>query len=713
MKNLLFTLLLSLITTLGFSQKEWCATDEMLEDYFTANPGKKAEFYKHQAEFMELPAIKGSQNNKVPTIIVPVVVHVIHYNGAGNITKQQIDDGMRVLNEDFQKLNSDTSNTRSVFQSVAADAQMEFRLAKIDPDGNCTEGINRVNSYLTYNNRNEVKTLAYWDANKYLNVWLVNSIRTSSGSRGSITLGYAQFPFSGALNTYGLVVRNDEWGSIGTASSSSSGGRTVTHEVGHCFNLFHTFQSGCGSFCQSSGDFVCDTPPAASSTFGCTTANNQCANDALGGTTANPNPYSSNVPDQLENYMSYDDCQTLFTEGQKDRMQAAFNVYAHLNSLRSAANLIATGTNNGYVAQTCPPKVDIIDQEKKLVCIGDQLSFDEQSYNGPITTYDWEFPGATPSTSSSATPTVTYTSPGVHNVILRASNASGADTLVIQNVVHANDTSVAYNGFNYLDSFDSATAFDSEWIVMSPSGNAEWEQVSGASFSGAGSVALNNYNDNSANELDFLISPSIDLTTVISPSFKFKLAYKTTTGANDVLKCAISLDCGQTWTTRLFLNSGNMNSGTRNNSNFIPSTASDWRDFTVTTTAAMRTSKNVLFRFDFTAGGGNNIYIDDFKVDGQPVGIETVNALENATTLYPNPSTDGFSTLEFKLEESSSNGSIFLTNIVGKRVQNVYQGSFSADAYKFNLNTAELSSGIYFVTLQTDKNRITKKLIVR
>ena len=85
---------------------------------------------------------KGLRNND--HFIIPVVFHVIHEGGSENISFEQIEDQMRILNEDFARLNPDTTNTPSVFAEYAGDTNIEFRLAKIDPDGNCTQGVIQV-----------------------------------------------------------------------------------------------------------------------------------------------------------------------------------------------------------------------------------------------------------------------------------------------------------------------------------------------------------------------------------------------------------------------------------------------------------------------------------------------------------------------------------------------------------------------------------------
>jgi len=89
---------------------------------------------------------QSSINHQVITI--PVVVHVLHTGqaiGTGlNISNAQIQSQIDVLNEDYRRLNADATNTPAEFQGVAADVEIEFVLACVDPNGNPTNGIVRV-----------------------------------------------------------------------------------------------------------------------------------------------------------------------------------------------------------------------------------------------------------------------------------------------------------------------------------------------------------------------------------------------------------------------------------------------------------------------------------------------------------------------------------------------------------------------------------------
>ena len=231
MKKLFFLTLLMSVMLSTYSQAEWCGTTLNLENIFENDPELRAKYADRLANFNKIAAKKTITKSGAVLYRIPLAIHVFHYNGIGNISKAQILDGINILNRDFNKRNADTISVRNVFKPYIADFQIEFELATIDPSGNPTEGIVRVNSHLTFNGNNAVKGVSRWNPLSYMNVWIVNSINIG-GTR--TTLGYAQMPFTGA-NNFGLVVRADEWGSIEVASSAD--GRTVTHEIGHWFDL--------------------------------------------------------------------------------------------------------------------------------------------------------------------------------------------------------------------------------------------------------------------------------------------------------------------------------------------------------------------------------------------------------------------------------------------------------------------------------------------
>ncbi|PSR01288.1 MAG: hypothetical protein BRD50_08990, partial [Bacteroidetes bacterium SW_11_45_7] len=64
----------------------------------------------------------------------------------------------------------------------------------------------------------------------------------------------------------------------------------------------------------------------------------------------------------------------------------------------------------------------------KTVCRGDTVNFFDSSTNGP-TSWDWSFPGGTPSSSNAEAPQVVYTSAGTYDVTLIATNSYGSDTI--------------------------------------------------------------------------------------------------------------------------------------------------------------------------------------------------------------------------------------------------------------------------------------------
>jgi hypothetical protein len=276
-------------------------------------------------------------------IYIPVVVHVIHNGDAyginENITDEQVQSQITVMNQDYRKL---TGTPGYNTNAVGADTQVEFVLAKVDPNGNPTNGINRVNlcqaSWSTAAINSTVKPTTIWDPMQYMNMWSINFTDTS-------LLGYAQFPESslGGMattaqnpNTDGVVANYTTFGSSDLASGSFAPpydkGRTMTHEVGHFLGLRHIW--GDNSACPATNtandkDFVADTPAASTANYGCPSNANTC--------TGNPGN------DMIQNYMDYTDdtCMNIFTIGQKARITTVLNNSPRRSTLKTSVKDIA------------------------------------------------------------------------------------------------------------------------------------------------------------------------------------------------------------------------------------------------------------------------------------------------------------------------------------------------------------------------------------
>ncbi len=258
--------------------------------------------------------IQNAQNLSVNAEIlyVPVVVHVVWNTGnpIENISDEQIQSQIDVIYEDFRRLNADADST----WSQAADMEIEFYLAQVDPDGNPTNGITRTESSVTsWTTDDQIKFNASggkdaWDTTRYFNFWV--------GNLGGGLLGYGQFP-GGNPATDGIVMTTTTFGNANATGGGSfylsppyNLGRTTTHEMGHYFNLYHIWGDD-GGACSGS-DLVDDTPNQANATGGCPSGiqTDACATTAPG--------Y------MYQNYMDYtnDACMIMFTEGQKGRMRA-------------------------------------------------------------------------------------------------------------------------------------------------------------------------------------------------------------------------------------------------------------------------------------------------------------------------------------------------------------------------------------------------------
>lgn len=673
-----------------------CYTDQMVEKKIAENPAMAADFERARQEIL---SAKGSETNlrgNAPRII-PVVFHVIHVGGTENISREQILDQIRVLNEDYSRTNADTALTRDIFKPVAANCNIEFRLAQKDPDGNCTDGIVRVYSTLTTSAGESVKALSYWPSTKYLNVWVVRSI-ASDGSGGTI-LGYAQFPGFGGAETDGVVVRHDVVGTIGSVNPGiSNKGRTLTHEVGHWLGLSHTFQGGCtGGFF---GESVEDTPPTANANYGCDTTKNTCTND-------NPD-----LPDMIENYMDYSDgeCQNMFTLGQLELMDGVLDGLR--SNLISSGNLSSTGTDDTTTVN-CKPVANFY-SNRLIICAGEDVNFYDDSYNGTIDSHSWTFDGGTPGTSTNADPTVQFDQTGYHQVSLTVENSEGNDTRTITQYIYVMPDEATETSWQYYEGFEGSNPNFEDWFVddVDNIGN-QWEQAN-VGYTGDKSMKLNNHSGNPDGAKDNLILPPIDMTQISEPTLSFKVAHAIRPGgtfssdSEDALKVYVSFNCGSSWQLRYTRTGDNLATANPTSSAFTPSSQSQWREETINMNS-YSTRDHLLIRFEGTSNAGNNIYLDDINI-ANPNSIEEVDNASNIA-LLPNPATDHVS-LSYSITEQQK-VTINVLDITGRIVKRVVDREFSTGAQKTEFNTSELARGVYYVTLMVGNRQYVEKLVLR
>lgn len=407
MKNL--ALLVSVVVSIIFSQPvlaQRCGSMELLHQQLL-DPQVAASRQQIEEQTNQFIAnYQGSGSRAVITI--PVVVHVVYNTTAQNISNAQIQSQIDRLNLDYRKLNTDASLVPSVWQSIAADYEIEFCLASRDPNGNATTGIIRKQTSTTsFSTNDNVKRAANggddaWPAASYLNLWVCN---LSGG-----VLGYAQFP-GGAAATDGVVIGYTCFGSGGTTQAPYNLGRTATHEVGHWLNLYHIWGDD-GTGCSGS-DQVSDTPNQADENYGCPSF---------------PSVSCSNGPngDMWMNYMDYTDdaCMYMFTAGQKARSMALF---------ANGGSRVSLLTSSGCQSIATPPIANFT-ADVTQSCTG-LIRFTDQSTNAP-TSWLWNFGDG--QTSTQQNPLHLFSTNGTYTVTLTATNSYGSNVKTLTNYITVN-----------------------------------------------------------------------------------------------------------------------------------------------------------------------------------------------------------------------------------------------------------------------------------
>ncbi|TNF29730.1 MAG: PKD domain-containing protein [Bacteroidetes bacterium] len=605
-----------------------------------------------------------------------------------------------------------TSSIEQQGTYLPADCDIEFRLATKDPLGNCTDGVVRVFTSKT-NDANDgtgFKGESYWNAFSYLNVWVVNNIGLEIPGGGTV-LGYAQFPGTGLLSTDGIAVIAPN------IDIATSGGRTATHEVGHWLSLRHIWGDAlCGS------DDVADTPVAANPNY------QVCGNVGM---QFHTQPFNSpgcdpDNPDgeMFNNYMDYsqDACQNMFTLGQKARMDFTLEGDGSGPGLRSylisQENLENTGVADPYVQPDCAPISLFYFQQsgdfatQKMICEGQDVRFFESAYNGDVDDYAWSFEGGTPATSTSSNPTIDYNTPGVYDVSLTVSNSIGENTRVQSDmVIVSSNTAMYQNNWGYVDSYWNQQKFLDEYVVFNQDGSSnKWEWYYGENGGSTGWESVRMFNvDNFAGEVDELVSPSYDLSTISSPTLQFMYSGAAADNTpNDQLRIMVSDDCGESWSTRETFTGFELTNSGLVSTSYRPNASSVWTKATVSLGSAAN-KPNVRIKFRWVSGArSNNFYIDDVTISGSPLGMEDLEQMIDLN-VAPNPTTD-MTTVTMTLPESAR-VNIEVMDVLGRDARTIFGSEMANGTHRFDINLSDYAVGVYYLRVMVDNDMVIKKIV--
>ena len=680
---------------------EYCKTHKLM-NRFKKDAEAHHQFLEEQKELKKIEyQISNSTANRV-IYTIPLVFHVLHNGGVENISRAQIEDAVAILNRDFRLLNADANTVQSVFAGMPSDIEVEFQLATKAPNGQCFSGITRTQNPVTNsgaNGQSQVSAIiagndvynSTWPGNKYLNIFVVNDADGAAG--------YTTNPNNGWTSTTmgnGIWVLHDYVGSIGTSDIYSS--RTLTHEVGHWLNLDHLWgnNNNPGTPTSCTQDDAVDDTPRCIGVTSCNLNSNTCSNDAIDGY------WTSDVIDNVENYMEYSYCNKMFTNGQKNRMRAALQ-----SSVGGRSNVVSTSNQTATGLNTTPSLCAVdIRVERDIVCGGDNIQFFDESYNN-ITSWNWTFPNGNPSTSTDKDPIVSYSGSGSFDVTLEVTDALGNSmTQTFPNFIsvigNPGYPPPIYEGFENITSLPS-----DDWTIDNSSGPG-FDIVTSGFASGLQSAKLDNSQGQNGS-IDELISNTIDLSNSAAASISFKYAFaKRNSGNSDYLQILASKDCGETWFMRKNISSSIISTMPNTNSNFTP-TGSDWKVITIGANSFTNyLVSDFRFKFKFVNGGGNDLYIDDINVSGSLSINETEKLYD--FSVYPNPVVDNI-IISFHSLTNLTNPTFEVYDASGRMVKSKTTRNILEGENKLQLSSEMLESGWYLLRLKSDEKTVTTKFL--
>ncbi len=553
------------------------------------------------AEYINNMYMRGQDPSALPVITIPVVIHVLYDRPEENVPDEVLQALIDTMNKDMMWDRPEVYNKiLPMFRHLIGHPRIQFCLATVDPNGNPTNGIVRVpTSTNCYSDASMKFDSPAWDPSKYMNLWIAELCGT--------LLGFATFPGSPS-SVDGVVM--DYRTLPGGAYTSFNEGRTITHEIGHWFGLYHIWGDGdC-----TRDDAVGDTPPSNGDQYGCPSGND---------------PECGHPSRMYHNYMDYSDdaCLLMFTHGQALRMRAVLELDSRRAQLKYSNGCSAPGTFDvaivGIEDQMYPAQgyVQLCDYEIQPYLTVKNIGA-TQSSAGTVTcsaggeTVTFNLPALNPSQQVNiAMPTMNVPE-GDYQVVCEVS-VSG-DVVSSNNIMKYNVTTP--KSCSYFEDFESAghpsTKLynvqisdwrDYQWVLTSRDDIIGIDSSLTTAFMYPAYWAFNN-------KTSMFTTPYIYISSTTTQAIlSFNVAYSQYNGtSNEQLEVYVVDFCGQQLTSVWSASGANLATAPPSNYEWYPTAPSHWRQITIDLSPFK--GRKIALAFKATSNNGNNIYIDNISV---------------------------------------------------------------------------------------------------
>jgi hypothetical protein len=687
--------------------QERCGSMPLMENNFKRNALLRSKFQLQTQQVREAVLKRNAQAQVLrvegATIYIPIVFHIV----LGNpllVTDAQIQAQIDRLNIDYAGLNPDSTLIPAWFKHLFSKPNIQFKLAQRNANDEPSDGIERVTTTIpnfTIDD-NRVKYTALggadaWDHNRFFNVWVTDL--------GNLYLGYSTFPNSSPAGEDGVVIR---YTTLPGNSGTYGKGRTLVHETGHFFYLYHIW--GDEPNCAGT-DWVSDTPDQANYTSG-------CLRDSV-----HTDPCSKTPPGVMyQNFMDYTDdaCMVMFTLEQKTRMETSANLYRPSLVASNGADPVivynldaAAKSINVPLQRICSPTFSpVITVRNPGAQTITALTIKATLENGTSSTTNWTGSLASLTETKVTLTAITIPAEGAHTLNVEISNPNGSTDENSKNDV----LTLAFQYYQaltppYKESFESTVFPPARWDLVNSDKDVTWERTTVAAKTGNAAVVMRNYDYKANGQKDYLRLPLMNITTGDSAFMNFQVAAAAVTDTGtannpfDTLEVLVSKDCGATFTSLYKKGGKDLLTVLKPDSvSYIPK-STEWRKDSVNLTPYINAGQ-ILLAFTNTNAHENNVYLDD-------VNVYTYTASDvlksKGFMITPNPTSNRI-TIQFYPYPTFVKG-INVYNSQGQLVASQKLNAAGSSGYTFDLTG--MASGVYIVQIVLGDGVITRKVIKR